>query len=90
MAAFRDRSLARIPFPYVFLHATYCKARVNHRVVYQAAVVATEVAADGHREVLCFDVGNGEDGAFRIASCGPESPWPGVTYSWSSQALAPG
>ena len=45
-------------FPYVFLDATYCKARVNHRVVSQAIVVATGVAADGHREVLGFDVGD--------------------------------
>jgi putative transposase len=33
VAAFRDRSLAQMQFPYVFLDATYCKARVNHRVV---------------------------------------------------------
>jgi len=54
-------------FPYVFLDATYCKARVNHRVVSQAVVVATGVAADGHREVLGFDVGDSEDGAFWTA-----------------------
>src|SRR3712207_4373879 len=33
VSAFRDRSLAEQPFPYVFLDATYCKARVNRRVV---------------------------------------------------------
>jgi len=48
----------------VFLDATYCKARVNHRVVSQAVVIATGVAADGRREVLGFDVGDSEDGAF--------------------------
>ena len=31
VAAFRERSLAGQGFPYVFLDATYCKARVNHR-----------------------------------------------------------
>jgi len=67
VAAFRDRSLADQPFRYVFLDATYCKARVNHRVVSQAVVVATGVAADGHREVLGFDVGDSEDGAFWTA-----------------------
>jgi putative transposase len=67
VAAFRDRTLAGQPFPYVFLDATYCKARVNHRVVSQAVVVATGVAADGHREVLGFDVGDSEDGAFWTA-----------------------
>jgi putative transposase len=67
VAAFRDRTLAGQAFPYVFLDATYCKARVNHRVVSQAVVVATGVAADGHREVLGFDVGDSEDGAFWTA-----------------------
>jgi transposase-like protein len=67
VAAFRDRSLAAQQFPYVFLDATYCKARVDHRVVSQAVVVATGVAADGHREVLGFEVGDSEDGAFWTA-----------------------
>jgi putative transposase len=67
VAAFRDRSLAEQPFRYVFLDATYCKARVDHRVVSQAVVVATGVAADGRREVLGFDVGDSEDGAFWTA-----------------------
>jgi putative transposase len=49
VAGFRDRSLADQPFRYVFLDATYCKARVDHRVVSQAVVVATGVAADGRR-----------------------------------------
>jgi putative transposase len=67
VAAFRDRSLTEAAFPYVFLDATYCKARVNHRVVSQAVVIATGVRADGHREVLGFDVGDSEDGAFWTA-----------------------
>jgi putative transposase len=67
VAVFRDRSLAEIAFPYVFLDATYCKARVNRRVVSQAVVIATGVAADGHREVLGFAVGDSEDGAFWTA-----------------------
>jgi putative transposase len=64
VAAFRGRSLKEDSYPYVFLDATYCKARVNRRVVSQAVVVATAVRADGHREVLGFDVGDSEDGAF--------------------------
>ena len=67
VGAFRDRSLAEQAFPYVFLDATYCKARVNHRVVSQAVVIATGVAADGRREVLGFSVGDSEDGAFWTA-----------------------
>ena len=67
VAAFRDRSLAEQAFPYVFLDATYCKARVNRRVVSQAVVIATGVAVDGRREVLGFAVGDSEDGAFWTA-----------------------
>jgi putative transposase len=67
IGAFRDRSLATTTFPYVFLDATYCKARVNRRVVSQAVVVATGVRADGWREVLGFAVGDSEDGAFWTA-----------------------
>ena len=67
VAAFRDRSLKDNTYPYVFLDATYCKARVNHRVVSQAIVVAVGVSADGRREVLGMDVGDSEDGAFWTA-----------------------
>ena len=67
VSSFRDRSLTEQAFPYVFLDATYCKARVNRRVVSQAVVIATGVAADGHREVLGFAVGDSEDGAFWTA-----------------------
>lgn len=64
VAVFRDRTLAVIDYPYVFLDATYCKARVGHRVVSQAVVVAVGVAADGRREVLGFDVGDTENEGF--------------------------
>jgi transposase-like protein len=67
VGAFRDRSLGEVAYPYVFLDATYCKARVNHRVVSQAVVIATGVTGDGRREVLGFDVGDSEDGAFWTA-----------------------
>jgi putative transposase len=33
VAAFRDRSLAGQSFPYIFVDATDCEARVNRRVV---------------------------------------------------------
>ena len=64
VAVFRDRPLTATGYPYVFLDATYCKARVNHRVVSQAVVVAIGVATDGRREVLGFDVGDTESQAF--------------------------
>ena len=64
VAAFRDRPLADTTYPYVFLDATYCKARVGRRVVSQAVVVAIGVAADGRREVLGFEVGEAESQPF--------------------------
>ena len=74
VADFADRDLSETAFPYVFLDATYCKARVGgarngkgSRVVSQAIVVATGVSADGRREVLGFAVGDSEDGAFWTA-----------------------
>ncbi|WP_061782597.1 IS256 family transposase, partial [Microbacterium hominis] len=67
VAAFRDRPLADTTYPYVFLDATYCKARVGRRVVSQAVVVAVGVAADGRREVLGFEVGDTESQPFWTA-----------------------
>ncbi len=58
--AFRTRPLEAQPTPYVFLDATYCKARIRGRVVSQAVVIATGVTADGHREVLGCNVGDAE------------------------------
>ena len=64
VAAFRDRTLDHIEFPYVFVDATYLNGRKDHRVVSRAVVVATGVAADGNREVLDLDVGDSEDEVF--------------------------
>jgi putative transposase len=67
VASFRSRSLAHTSFPYLFVDATYLKARVDGRVVSRAVVIATGVTADGGREVLGLDVGDSEDGAFWTA-----------------------
>ncbi len=64
VAAFTSRPLTETTYPYVFVDATYCKARVGRRVVSQAIVVAVGVAADGRREVLGFDVGDTESEPF--------------------------
>jgi putative transposase len=64
VATWRSRPLDEIAFPYVFLDATYCKARVNNRVVSRAVVIATGVSADGRREVLGCAVGDSETEAF--------------------------
>lgn len=60
VAAWATRPLDHVGFPYVFLDATYCKARINGRVVSQAVVIATGVSADGRREVLGSAVGDSE------------------------------
>jgi putative transposase len=64
VAAWRSRPLDEIAFPYVFLDATYCKARINKRVVSQAVVIATGVSSDGRREVLGCAVGDSETESF--------------------------
>jgi putative transposase len=64
VAAWRGRDLSGQPMPYVFLDATYCKARVGGRVVSRAVVIATGVAADGRREVLGCAVGDSESEEF--------------------------
>jgi putative transposase len=64
VAAWRARPLDEQPFPYVFLDATYCKVRINARVVSQAVIIATGVSADGRREVLGCQVGDSETESF--------------------------
>jgi putative transposase len=64
VAAWRGRPLDEQPFPYVFLDATYCKVRINERVVSQAVVIATGVSSEGRREVLGCAVGDSETESF--------------------------
>lgn len=64
LAAFRERPLDQIPFPYIYFEATYCKVRVNHQTVSQAVVIATGITEDGNREVLGVMVGDNETEAF--------------------------
>ncbi len=61
---FRGRPLEGF-YPYVWVDATYVKARQDGRVVSTAVVIAVGVKAQtGEREVLGLDVGPSEDGAF--------------------------
>jgi putative transposase len=61
---FRSRPLEGC-YPYVWVDATYLKARQDGRVASTAVVIAVGVKAhSGEREVLGFDVGPSEDGAF--------------------------
>jgi len=61
---FRNRPLEG-SYPYVWVDATYVKARQDGRVSSVAVVIAVGVNAQtGEREVLGMDVGPSEDGAF--------------------------
>ena len=65
---FRSRPLGETSYPYVWLDATYVKARAHGRVAGQAVVIAIGLNAQtGQREVLGLDVGPSEDGAFWLA-----------------------
>ena len=47
-------------WPYLWLDATYVKARRDHRIVSVAVIVAVAVNTDGRREVLGVTTGNSE------------------------------
>ena len=64
VAAFLGRPLDNTWYPYLWLDATYVNARVGHRVVSQAVVVATGCAFEGHREILGMAVGDSENTDF--------------------------
>lgn len=60
---FRNRPLDCGPYTYVWVDALNIKVREGGRVVNVACVIATGVNADGHREILGFDIVTSEDGA---------------------------
>ncbi|MFF1918286.1 IS256 family transposase [Streptomyces sp. NPDC058239] len=63
LTAFRTRRLDHTRFPYLFLDATYVKARVNHQIVSQAVVIATGVSEQGNREAVGVMVDDSESEA---------------------------
>lgn len=63
ITSFRTRRLDG-QYPYLWLDATFVKARQEGRVVSVAVVIAVGVRTSGEREVLGFDVGPSEDGDF--------------------------
>jgi putative transposase len=60
---FKNRRLEG-EYPYLWLDATFPKIREGGRVCSMALVIAVGVNQSGEREVLGFDVGMSEDGAF--------------------------
>ncbi len=61
--AFLDRPIEG-DWPYLWLDATYVKARRDHRIVSVAVIVAVAVNTDGRREVLGMATGNSEAETF--------------------------
>ena len=59
VGAFLDRPIEG-EWPYLWLDATYVKARRDHRIVSIAVIVAVAVNTDGRREVLGMATGNSE------------------------------
>src|ERR1041385_3306722 len=53
-------------WPYVWLDATYIKARREHHIVSVAVIVAVAVNTDGRREVLGMTIGNSEAEPFWV------------------------
>jgi len=64
VAEFLTRRLDDTWYPYLWLDATFVDARIGHRVVSQAVVVATACTGDGHREIIGMDVGDTESTDF--------------------------
>lgn len=56
---FRNRPLNK-PYPLLFVDATYLKVREDHRIISKAFMVALATNMDGKREVIGFDVFDGE------------------------------
>jgi putative transposase len=63
VAAWRNRPLDAGPYAFVWIDALAVKVREGGRVVNTAALVATAVGADGHRELLGLELGAAETGA---------------------------
>ena len=61
--AFLNRPLEG-DWPYLWLDATYVKARTGGRIVSTAVIVAVAVNGDGRREVLGLDIGPSEAETF--------------------------
>jgi len=61
--AFLNRPLEG-DWPYLWLDATYLKARMGGRIVSTAVIVAVAVNGDGRREVLGMDIGPSEAETF--------------------------
>lgn len=67
VASFRGRPLDGTPYRFLQADALALKVREGGRIVQAAALVATGVNRDGHREILGLEVVTAEDGASWLA-----------------------
>lgn len=56
---FRNRPL-NMPYPFVFVDATYFKVRQNHRIISKALMIAYATNSEGLKEVIGFDLYDNE------------------------------
>jgi len=59
IAIFKQRPLLK-SYPYIFIDATYIKARVDESVISQGAVIIVGIDENGYREILDVEVANSE------------------------------
>jgi len=59
ITAFRQRPLSK-EYPYVFVDATYIKARIDENVISQGVVIVVGIDSKGYREILDIEVANSE------------------------------
>ena len=78
LAAFRERSLAGVRYPYVWLDAQYEKVREGGRVLNTAFLVAIAVNEHGEREVIGCAVAGAES----------EASWTGFLRSLVARGLS--
>ena len=63
VAEFRERPLDRGPYRYLWIDAVTQRVREGGRVVNVSVVIATATNAEGHREIVGFDIVTTEDTA---------------------------
>ena len=84
VATWRARPLGEQAFPYVFLDATYCKVRINARVVSQAVVIATGVSLMGAARCWAATSGTARTNRSGPSSCAAFATGAWAGCSWSS------
>jgi transposase-like protein len=62
LAAWRERPIGDVAYPFILVDATYQHVRVNGQVVSQAVLIMMGIREDGRREVIAVAVSGRESG----------------------------